>query len=73
MEKTPDEIDVAELYNTILQLGTVQEILDFHCWSLAGGKHLMTCHIRSKFRKEVVQDINRICNSPEYGIYHTTI
>ena len=48
MEATPDEIDTIELYNQILKLKSVDEIHDFHCWSLAGGKFVLTCHIRSE-------------------------
>ena len=32
MEESPDEIDTIGLYNEILQIKTVQEIHDFHCW-----------------------------------------
>jgi hypothetical protein len=34
---------------------------------------MMTCHVRSKFTDKVMRDINRICKSDKYGIYHTTI
>lgn len=73
MEGTPEEIDVPELYNKVLMLGTVQEVLVFHCWSLAGGKYILSCHVRSRFHKQVVEDINRICRRPEFGIYHVTV
>lgn len=73
MEATPTEIDVEQLYNDILKLKTVEEVHDFHCWSLAGGKYVMTCHIRSGFGDEVIRDINRICKGTQYGIFHSTI
>lgn len=73
MEGTTSEIDVAELYNEIVQLDTVQEVHDFHCWSLAGGKHIMTCHIRSRFHDQAMQDVNRICREPRYSISMVTV
>jgi Co/Zn/Cd efflux system component len=73
MEATPSEIDTKGLYNDILRLQTVEELHDFHCWTLAGGKYILTCHVRSDFGDKVVRDINRICKSKQYGIFHTTI
>jgi len=73
MEATPSDIDTKGLYNEILRLRSVEEIHDFHCWSLAGGKHILTCHVRSDFGDKVIRDINRICNKNCYGIFHTTI
>lgn len=48
MESSPEEIDTINLYNRIIKLDLVEEIHDFHCWSLAGGKFILTCHIRSE-------------------------
>jgi zinc transporter 2 len=73
MEATPSEIDTKSLYNDILRLKTVEELHDFHCWTLAGGKYILTCHVRSDFGDKVVRDINRICKNDKYGIFHTTI
>ena len=73
MEASPTDIDVSELYNKIARLNTVEEIHDFHCWTLGGGKHVMSCHIRSQFSDRVLHDINRICKHKNFGIYHTTI
>jgi cation diffusion facilitator family transporter len=58
MEGSPEEFDTIELYNKILKLEKVDEIHDFHCWCLAGGKFIMTCHIRSDFSEEVIMEIN---------------
>ena len=73
MEATPGEIDTVQLFNDIQALKTVEEVHDFHCWSLAGGKHVMTCHIRSKFGDVAIKDVNRICKGKDYNIYHTTV
>lgn len=73
MEGSPSEVDTVELFNEIQALKTVEEIHDFHVWSLAGGKYIMSAHIRSDFGERVIRDVNRICKSADYGIYHTTI
>ena len=73
MEGTPDEINVEKLYNDILSLKYVQEIHDFHCWSLGGGKYVLTCHVRSAYPESAIKAINIICRREEYSVYHTTI
>lgn len=73
MEATPDEIDVENLYNQLLEIKYVEEIHDFHCWSLGGGKYVMTCHIRSAFPELALKAMNIVCRKPEFGVYHTTI
>lgn len=73
MEGTPDEIDVEKLFNDILCLKYVEEIHDFHCWSLGGGKYVLTCHVRSAFPESAIRAINLVCRKEEFGVYHTTI
>lgn len=72
MECAPDDVDTVALYNDILQLRTVEEVHDFHVWSLAGGKYVMTIHVRSGFTDKAIKDINRVAKNG-YGIYHSTI
>ena len=66
MEGTPNEIDVAKLYNDILELKYVEEIHDFHCWSLGGGKYVLTCHIRSAYSESAIKAINILCRREEF-------
>ena len=73
MENTPQEFDSKELYNRILRLPTVDEIHDFHCWSLSGSKHILTAHIRSSNGDLAIEQINKICNNSKFGVFHTTI
>ena len=73
MEESPTDIDVVELYNELLAVKTVQEIHDFHCWQLAGGKYTATMHVRSRYTEKVVSDINKVASKSEYGIYHVTV
>jgi zinc transporter 2 len=47
MESTPKNIDVAECFNELISLESVEEIHDFHVWSLSVGKLAMSGHIRA--------------------------
>lgn len=73
MEATPTDIDTVQMYNDILRLNTVEEIHDFHCWQLAGGKYILTCHVRSDFGDEAIRDVNKVCKGNQYGVFHTTV
>lgn len=72
MECAPDDVDTVALYNDILQLRTVEEVHDFHVWSLSGGKSVMSIHVRSGFADKAIKDINKVCKNG-YGIYHATV
>ena len=72
MEAAPDDVDTVELFNEIQRLKTVEEVHDFHCWALGGGKNVMTCHVRSDFGDRCIRDINRVARN-DFGIYHTTV
>ena len=73
MEASPEDIDVHELYNEIARLDSVEEIHDFHCWALGGGKYVLTAHIRSANSIRALFEINAIARGKAYGINHTTI
>mmetsp|Transcript_33092 Transcript_33092/g.32228 ORF Transcript_33092/g.32228 Transcript_33092/m.32228 type:complete len:117 (-) Transcript_33092:179-529(-) len=47
MEATPKELSTTNLFNDLINLKTVDEIHDFHVWSLSVGKLAMSAHIRS--------------------------
>lgn len=47
MEGTPKEIDIEELMGEISNLKGVEEIHDFHVWSITSGKFALSCHIMS--------------------------
>ena len=47
MESTPDEVDVIECFKDSIEIEEVEEIHDFHVWSLSAGKLAMSAHIRS--------------------------
>jgi cobalt-zinc-cadmium efflux system protein len=47
MEATPKELDIIELFGRLIDLPCVEEIHDFHVWSISSGKLAMSAHIRS--------------------------
>ena len=47
MEATPKDVDVIECFQDVLNLNEVEEIHDFHVWTLSMGKLSMSGHIRS--------------------------
>jgi Co/Zn/Cd efflux system component len=47
MEATPKNLDVAECFKDLVNIDSVEEIHDFHVWSLSVGKLAMSAHIRS--------------------------
>jgi len=73
LEKTPTEIDSRALYNDILGLKSIEEIHDFHCWSLSSDKYVLTCHVRSRYGEKAIKDVIKICQRSDYGIYQVTV
>lgn len=47
MEGTPENIDVEELMEDIFKIKGVEEIHDFHVWSISVGKFALSAHIMS--------------------------
>ena len=45
IEATPPDIRVDFIREDILRIDGVSKIDDFHCWSIAGGKNILTAHI----------------------------
>lgn len=74
MEKTPSEIDSVKVYNIISRMDCVEEIHDFHMWSLSAGKTILTAHIRTN-EKNPYQTLHKVSTMLEkkLGIHHATI
>jgi zinc transporter 2 len=72
MEATPKELDVTELFNDLISIDSVEEIHDFHVWSLSVGKLTMSAHIRSSDSDKALRKMNKILKE-KYSIFHTTI
>lgn len=72
MESSPKELDVTELFNDLIDIESVEEIHDFHVWSLSVGKLSMSAHVRSSEPYKALKKMNKILKE-KYNIYHTTI
>jgi zinc transporter 2 len=72
MEATPKYFSVVDCFNELVEVETVEEIHDFHVWSLNSGKMAMSAHIRSSDPFYALKKMNRILRD-NYGIFHTTI
>jgi zinc transporter 2 len=47
MEGSPKEIDIEELLHDITEVKGVEDIHDFHLWSISSGKFALSCHVMS--------------------------
>ena len=72
MEATPKDIDVVQCFEDVLSLDEVEEIHDFHVWTLSAGKLSMSGHVRSEQPLVALSKMTRILRN-KYNIYHTTI
>lgn len=74
LQKTPDNFDVDEFKNSILAIEGVNDIEDFHIWSLDGIDSVMTLKVDVDFGKnveEIKKEIYAISN--RYHVVDTTI
>lgn len=74
LQKTPDYFDVDEFKNQIIAIDGVNDIDDFHIWSLDGIDSVMTLKIDVDFAKnvgEIKKEIYRISN--KYHVVDITI
>ena len=72
MEGTPSIVDAEQLYLDLEQAEAVEEIHDFHVWSISVGKLSLTCHIKSDRPTDALNSVTEICRK-KYGITHTTV
>lgn len=72
LEKTPSEINITEVKESMLQENDIESIHDLHIWSIDGIKHYATVHIvtnnPTQKLKEKIMEIFK-----EYNIIHSTI
>ena len=72
MEATPKGVDVIQCFTDVLNLDDVEEIHDFHVWSLSAEKLSMSAHIRANDAGQALKHITKILRE-KYNIFHTTI
>ena len=74
LQKTPNYFDVAEFKSQILAIDGVDDIEDFHIWSLDGIDSVMTLKVKVDFGKnlgEIKEEIYAISN--RYHVVDITI
>jgi zinc transporter 2 len=72
MEGTPSIVDSEQLLEDLEKADGVEEIHDFHVWSISVGKLSLTCHIKSDRPTDSLNAVTNICRE-KYGITHTTV
>lgn len=77
MEATPDELSVEEIRKSILEIENVEEIHEFHLWSISESMYSLSFHVILK-KYENINDYNIISDitnmiKEKYNIHHITI
>lgn len=72
MEATPKHLDISECFTDLIEIPNVDEIHDFHVWSISAGKLAMSAHIRSSNPFDAMKEMNTVLKE-KYNINHTTI
>jgi len=73
METTPADVEVVDLFNAISALNVVDEIHDFHVYSLGEGKPVLSAHVVTDVNPSyALYKITELCQN-EFDIHHTTI
>jgi len=72
MEGSPEDIDLAKLYEDICMIEGVEEAHDLHLWSISIDKHSLTVHIKSAKPMKTLKEVTLMIRK-KYGILHTTV
>jgi len=72
MEGTPAELDSDDLLNDMYNVAGVEEIHDFHLWSISVGKFALSVHIKSDTPLKTLSHVTDMLRR-KYGLYHTTV
>ena len=72
LEKTPNDINISKIKESILNIDNVDNIHDLHIWSIDGVKHYATVHIvTNNPTQKLKENIREIFE--QYKIVHSTI
>lgn len=72
LEKTPNNINIAEIKEHLLKIKEVQDVHHIHIWSIDGYNNYATMHVvTDKYSKKIKEEIKE--ELIEHGISHTTI
>jgi zinc transporter 2 len=72
MEGTPENIDVEAMLQDIYEIEGVEEIHDFHVWSISVGKFALSAHIQSDQPLKTLALVTDLLRR-KYVLFHTTI
>ena len=72
LEGTPDQIDMEQLETDMLNLPGVEDLHDFHVWSISVGKFALSAHITSETPLKTLCLATDLCRR-KYKLFHTTI
>ena len=72
LEKTPSNVDIAELKEHLNEIDEVIDVHHIHVWSMDGYTHFATMHVTTKENSKEVKDKIRE-ELKEHGISHVTI
>lgn len=73
METCPGDVEAVDLFNAITSLTCVDEIHDFHIYSLGEGKPILSAHVVTDVNPSyTLYKITELLQR-EFDIYHTTI
>ena len=72
MEGTPSELDADQLLEDILAIQGVEEVHDFHVWSISVGKFALSAHIKSDLPLKTLSVVTDMLRR-KYNIFHTTV
>lgn len=71
MEGTPEMVLNQNLKGLFLKIPEVQDVHDFHCWSLSDNKNILSSHILTSNPAETLKKVTQVCR--EKGIKNSTI
>jgi zinc transporter 2 len=72
MESTPMTIDSDKVFDDICNTDGVEEVHDFHLWSVSVGKYSLSCHISSHDQLKTLSKVTDLIRR-KFKLYHTTI
>ncbi len=78
MESTPKDINIAQLVRDVVRIPGVSDVHDLHVWSIAGGVHSLSAHLKidgdrvSSDCDALLGNLNAVL-AARYRITHTTI
>lgn len=71
MEGTPESALKQNIRESFKGISEVEEVHDFHCWSLSEQKSIISSHILTNEPKEALKKITKVCR--QLGINQSTI